>query len=58
MNHLPAIIAAFEPLGFPGALLPTSKLNPGLEFPWKWRFDGENMPSIDVLRFGSCDLLV
>jgi len=45
VNYLPGITAAFEPLNLPGVLLPTSKFNPGVDFPWNWRFDSEYIRS-------------
>ena len=52
VNYLPGITAAFEPLALPGALLPTSRFNPGLDFPWNWRFDSECDPAIRLSHYG------
>jgi hypothetical protein len=44
VNYLPGIVAAFDPLSFPGGILPTSRFNLGLDFPWIQRFDGKYSP--------------
>ncbi|KIM86789.1 hypothetical protein PILCRDRAFT_64934 [Piloderma croceum F 1598] len=54
VNYLPGITAAFEPLGFPGVLFPTSKFSPGVDFPWNWRFSIYkkcNTETISILPF-------
>ncbi|GLB42781.1 putative cytochrome P450 [Lyophyllum shimeji] len=38
VNHLPRMRVPFQPLAAPGAVLPTTRWNPGLRFPWLWRF--------------------
>ncbi|GLB42270.1 putative cytochrome P450 [Lyophyllum shimeji] len=38
LNHLPGMRVPFQPLAAPGAILPTTRWNPGLRFPWLWRF--------------------
>jgi cytochrome P450 len=39
VNYLPGIIAPLAPLCLPGAAIPTSWWNPGLDFPWLERFN-------------------
>ncbi|KAG6829040.1 hypothetical protein H0H87_012773, partial [Tephrocybe sp. NHM501043] len=38
VNRLPGMRIPFQPLAAPGALIPTSWWNPGLRFPWLWRY--------------------
>ncbi|KAF8221624.1 cytochrome P450 [Tricholoma matsutake] len=38
VNHLPGPWIPFQPLDFPGSILPTTWWNPGLCWSWKWRF--------------------
>ncbi|KAF9010234.1 cytochrome P450 [Cyathus striatus] len=37
VNYMPGLRIPFQPLGFPGAVLPTSWWNPGMHFPWLWK---------------------
>ncbi|TFK45543.1 cytochrome P450 [Heliocybe sulcata] len=39
VSYLPGLRCAFAPLTFAGATLPTSAWNPGLEWPWVWKWD-------------------
>ncbi|TFK38021.1 cytochrome P450 [Crucibulum laeve] len=36
-NYIPGLRVPFQPLAFPGALIPTTWWNPGMYFMWKWR---------------------
>jgi hypothetical protein len=39
VGYLPGLRIPFQPLAFPGVVLPTSSWNPGAEFHWTRRFD-------------------
>ncbi|EPQ50622.1 cytochrome P450 [Gloeophyllum trabeum ATCC 11539] len=39
VSYLPGLRCAFAPLSLWGALLPTSWWNPGLDWPWEWRWN-------------------
>ncbi|TFK45531.1 cytochrome P450 [Heliocybe sulcata] len=39
VSYLPGLRCAFAPLSLAGAALPTSAWNPGLDWPWEWKWD-------------------
>ncbi|KAF8882453.1 cytochrome P450 [Infundibulicybe gibba] len=39
VSYIPGLRIPFQPLALPGALIPTSWWNPGLLFPWMWRYN-------------------